>query len=96
MEDLETLERQAYIAGDTDKADLLARIIELEAQIEELETRIDDTVTLESWEKNNGPADSYKQFFHDCFDRLDGHYPCPSITSDYDQSIIFDAISKGE
>jgi hypothetical protein len=37
----------------------------------------------------------YKQFFEDCFARLNGHYPCPSVTSDYDCSVIFDAIEGG-
>ena len=39
---------------------------------------------------------AYKQFFEDCFQRLDGHYPCASVTSDYDRSVIFDAIERGE
>jgi hypothetical protein len=25
-----------------------------------------------------------------------GHYPCPSVTSEHDKSVIFDAIRKGE
>lgn len=38
----------------------------------------------------------YKQFFFDCFERLNGHYPCPSVTSDYDKGVIFKAIKRGE
>lgn len=38
----------------------------------------------------------YVEFFNDCFEHLNGHYPCPSVTSDYDKSIIFNTISKGE
>lgn len=96
MYTLEDQEQAAYIAGDTKTADLLARIAELEAEVLELENKIEDTMTLEEWEKRNGPAYEYVQFFQDCFDRLGAHYPAPSITSDYDKSIIFEAIDKGE
>lgn len=90
-------ERLAYDEGFTMAAELFARIAELEAERdaleEELEAAKDDS--LSQWERNNGPADAYKQFFEDCFARLAGHYPCPSVTSDYDQSVIFEAIEKG-
>lgn len=91
-------ERLAYAEGFTMAAELFARIAELEAERdaleEELEAAKDDSLTR--WERNNGPADAYKQFFDDCFERLAGHYPCPSVTSDYDKSVIFEAIEKGE
>ena len=78
-------------------AELFARIAELEAERdaleEELEAAKDDSLT--QWEKNHGPAEAYKDFFFDCFARLAGHYPCPSVTSDYDKSVIFEAIEKG-
>lgn len=96
MYNIQDQERAAYISGDTDRAELLARIAELEAQVEALENQIDDTQTLDDWERNNGPAHEYKQFFEDCFERLAGHYPAPSVTSDYDKSVIFDAIERGE
>ena len=90
-------ERLAYSEGFTMAAELFARIAELEAERdaleEELEAAKDDSLT--QWERNNGPAEAYKQFFEDCFERLAGHYPCPSVTSDYDQSVIFEAIEKG-
>jgi hypothetical protein len=38
---------------------------------------------------------NYREFFFDCFSRLDGAYPCPSVTSDYDKGIIFEAIEGG-
>ena len=63
---------------------------------DELETQIGDTETLNDWNKKNGPADSYKAFFYDCFERLSAHYPCPEVTSDYDCGVIFDAIERGE
>ena len=94
--ELSELERLAYITGDTRTADLLARIADLEAQCEALQNQIDDTETLADWEKRNGPASAYKQFFEGCFDRLGGHYPAPSVTSDYDKNVIFEAIIRGE
>jgi hypothetical protein len=96
MKTIEELECSAYIAGDTTTADLLARIDELESQVASLEEQIEDTETLESWERNHGSAQAYWAFFHGCFARLDGHYPCPSVTSDHDYSVIFAAIERGE
>jgi hypothetical protein len=91
-------ERIAYAEGFTMAAELFARIADLEAErdalAEELE-KVKETETLEQWEHDNGPAEEYKQFFEDCFTRLAGHYPAPSVTSDYDKSVIFDAIEKG-
>lgn len=95
-------ERIAYAEGFAGTAELFARIAELEAERDALarepeeleESAADDS--LARWERDNGPADAYKQFFEDCFERLAGHYPCPSVTSDYDQSVIFAAIEKGE
>lgn len=95
-------ERLAYAESLTMAAELFARIAELETErdalSEELEKVKDEAAddSLARWEKNNGPADAYRQFFEDCFERLAGHYPCPSVTSDYDQSVIFDAIEKGD
>jgi hypothetical protein len=96
MYTLQDQEQAAYIAGDIRTADLLARIAELEAEVTELENKIEDTMTLEDWEKRNGPAYEYVQFFQDCFERLSAHYPAPSVTNDYDKSIIFSAIRSGE
>ena len=90
------LETRAYLAGDTATSELLDRIAFLEEEVNRLEAQIDDTTTLESWERDNGPAEDYYNFFHECFEHLDGRYPCPSVTSGYDQSIIFDAIERGE
>jgi hypothetical protein len=93
---IEDQEQLAYLAGDVRTAALLGRIAELEAQVRLLEDQIEDTMTLEEWENRNGPGHSYVQFFHDCFERLSGHYPSPSVTSDYDKSIILEAIERGE
>ena len=90
--ELEERERAAYAVGDTERADLYAALIELRKQIEVLE----DMETLESWEKRNGRAEDYKEFFDACFEHLGAHYPAPSVSSDYDKSVIFDAIRRGE
>ena len=52
--------------------------------------------SLYKWEKNNSPIAGYVTFFDECFQRLSGVYPCASVTSDYDKSIIFAAIERGE
>jgi hypothetical protein len=95
-------ERIAYSEGFTMAAELFARIAEFEAErdalVEELEDLKDKAAedSLTQWEDKNGPADQYKEFFYDCFQRLAGHYPAPSVTSDYDKSVIFEAIERGE
>jgi outer membrane murein-binding lipoprotein Lpp len=98
----EEQERAAYMAGDTRAAELLAQIAQLEAErdalAEELENLKDSAAddSLEHWENENGNPDDFKEFFYDCFARLAGHYPAPDISSDYDKSVIFAAIEKGE
>ena len=54
----------------------------------------DDSLT--AWESDHGPASAYVDFFFDCFRLLDGKYPAPSITSETDNQVIFDAIARGE
>jgi len=98
----EEQERAAYMAGDTRAAELLAQIAQLEAErdalAEELENLKDAAAddSLERWENENGDAEQYKEFFFDCFARLAGHYPAHDVSSDYDKSVIFAAIEKGE
>lgn len=95
-------ERIAYAEGFTMAAELFARIAELEAErdqlAEELEKAKDEVAadSLAHWENENGSAEEYKEFFFDCFQRFAGVYPAPSVTSDYDKSVIFAAIEKGE
>ena len=93
-------ERIAYAEGFTMAAELFARIAELEAErdalAEELENLKDAADSLERWENENGNPDDFKEFFYDCFARLAGHYPAPNVSSDYDKSVIFAAIEKGE
>jgi len=90
-------ERLAYSEGFEGTAELFAQIADLEAQVEALEVELDEARddSLTRWEKNNGPAEQYREFFFDCFQYLAGHYPAPSVTSDYDKSVIFDTIAKG-
>ena len=95
-------ERIAYSEGFTMAAELFARIAELEAErdalAEELEKVKDEAAddSLARWEKENGNPDQYKEFFYDCFVRLASYYPAPDVSSDYDKSVIFAAIEKGE
>lgn len=93
---IEDQERFAYLIGDVRTANLLAQIVELEEKVRVLENQIEDTMTLDEWENRNGPAYDYVQFFQECFERLSGHYPSPSVTNDYDKSIVFNAIERGE
>lgn len=96
MYTIEEQERAAYISGDTRTAELLGQVETLEGEVNTMEEQIEKTETLEQWEKNHGPAQEHWAFFHRCFDSLSAHYPAPSITSDQDQSVIFDAIRFGE
>jgi hypothetical protein len=98
----EELERAAYVAGDTATAELLARIAELEEMIEEMEEKIEEMEekiandSLSDWNRRNGDAEQYKEFFCDCFYHLNGYYPAPNISSDHHKSVIFEAIERGE
>jgi hypothetical protein len=102
MRTTEELERAAYVDGDAKTAEMMARIIELEKENEELEKENEELEekiandSLSEWNHCNGDAEEYKDFFYDCFYRLNGHYVAPSISSDYDKSVIFEAIERGE
>lgn len=99
----EELERVTYIQGNTIQADIIQKCADFESASENCEFTIDHTIDaqIDSYvekqiEKQCPDYAEYKQFFENCFEMLNGHYPCPSVTSDYDCSIIFDAIRKGE
>ena len=47
MKTIEELEREAYISGNTAHADLLARIVELEGEVENLEDQLSDAAERE-------------------------------------------------
>ena len=95
-------ERLAYSEGFTMAAELFARIAELEAERDTLTQELEDLKdkaaedSLTQWENQNGNPDQYKEFFYDCFARLAGEYPAPSVSNDYDKSVIFEAIERGE
>jgi hypothetical protein len=103
---LEEQERAAYISGDTRTADLLVqahRLEELEEttgedaeDIPAIVEAVNDAGGLKRLAEKLEELEHYRQFFTDCFEMLDGHYPCPEVTSDRDKQVIFDAIRKGE
>lgn len=103
---LEEQERAAYISGDTRTAELLAqaqRLEELEEvtgedaeDIPAMVEAVNDAGGLKRLAEKLADLEHYKQFFDDCFEMLGAHYPCPSVTSDHDKAVIFDAIRKGE
>ena len=92
-------ERLAYAEGFTGTAELFKRIAELEAERDELmgelEEARDQIPDPKQYAQNQQDLEHLKQFFYDCFERLPGVYPCPEFSSDYDKSVIFDAIEKG-
>jgi len=88
-------EQAAYAAGDTLKAKLLARIMDLEDELERVKDDAADN-SLAAWESDYGPASAYVDFFFECFEHLRGRYPAPSVTSETDKQVIFDAIVRGE
>lgn len=80
-------------AGDSEKAALYLAVAKLLEPVEEHADKIED---LENKIKRMPDYSLYVEFFNDCFARLNGHHPCPSVTSDYDCAIVLDAISKWE
>jgi hypothetical protein len=92
---MKEVEQAAYAAGDTLKAKLLARIMDLEEELARVEYAAADN-SLTAWESDHGPASAYVDFFFDCFRLLDNKYQVPLITSETDKQVIFDAIARGE
>jgi len=92
-------ERLAYSEGFIGTAELFKRIAELEAERDELmgelEEARDQIPDPKQYTQDQQDLEHLKQFFYDCFERLSGVYPCPEFSSDYDKSVIFDAIEKG-
>lgn len=92
-------ERLAYAEGFTGTAELFARIAELEAERDELAGKLEETRDQipdpKQYIQDQQDLMHLKAFFYDCFNRLPGVYPCPEYSSDYDKSVIFDAIEKG-
>lgn len=102
------LERHAYIAGNNHLADAYAALDTVKRLDDELhyfdlylpmDNQIEKHVNAEikkHIEEHYPDYAAYAHFFEDCFERLNAQYPCPEVTSDYDCSVIFDAITKGE
>ena len=102
LQELDALEVQAYMNNDGALSKAIATLSDIrlsmdDAEIETLEDMNSNKKELESKiDALESELASYKQFFDDCFEALGMRYPCPSVTSDYDCSVIFDAISKGQ
>lgn len=94
--ELKDLERAAYLSGDTNTAELLARIEDLERERDELQDKLDDMPSEDELNQNARDLENLKEFFYDCFGRLAGNYPRPEWSSDYDKNVIFEAIERGE
>jgi hypothetical protein len=89
-------ERLAYAEGFTGTAELFARVAELEAERDALQAQLEDIPSEKERDQDARDLEHLKEFFYDCFQRLAGHYPCPEFSSDYDKSVIFAAIERGE
>ena len=85
--------RSAEFAGDDEKAALYAALAEIQEAHDSMAEDYDENKKAA---ENQADYEAYKEFFFDCFARLSAHYPTPSVNSDYDKSVIFDAIQKGE
>lgn len=103
MKTLNELERDAYLNGDASRAAGFAAIDDLDNVLINADLTLDRTIETQVEEKLNRAVNdkcpdyaAYKQFFEDCFRLLNGHYPCASVTSEYDCSVIFNAIERGE
>lgn len=103
MKTVGELERAAYLAGNISLAAGFAAIDDLDNVLIEADLTLDRMIEAQIEEKLDRAVNdncpnyaAYKQFFEDCFERLNCHYPCASVTSEYDRSIIFDAIDRGE
>ena len=80
-------------AGDYEKAALFYALAD---SLELMEEQADKIADMKKDLEERVDYSAYKDFFNNCFGRLNAHYPCPEVTSDYDCSVIFDAIEKGE
>ena len=90
-------ERLAYAEGFTEKDRVLGQTddaqTERDALLDEVERLRDELRDLQRETQNHT---EYRTFFEECFEHLAGHYQAPSVTSDYDKSVIFTAINNAE
>ena len=94
--DIGAAERHAYVTGDTVSAALYARIAELEETVNALQAALDDIPSKKERDQDASDLIGLKDFFNTCFESLGAYYPCPSWSSAYDVSVIFDAIRAGK
>jgi hypothetical protein len=90
---LEEQERAAYMNGDTKTAALLGELEDVTRAYEALEEKHEDTEVFT--DELRDELEALREFFSDCFERLAGHYPAPSVFSDYDKNVIFETIEAG-
>lgn len=94
---IEERERLAYAEGFTETARVLGQIVDVEAErdelLDEVEWLRDELRDLQRETQNHA---EYRAFFEECFEHLAGHYPAPSVTSDYDKSVIFETLDRAE
>ena len=102
LQELDALEVKAYMNNDGVLSKAIATLSDIRLSMDECEIESLDDLKVKTKELESkvdtleSELASYKQFFDNCFESLGMHYPCPSVTSDYDCSVIFDAISKGQ
>ena len=92
---IEERERLAYAEGFTETAALLGQLDDTERERDAMQYELDDIPSEAQRNQDAEDLENLKRFFYDCFERLAGHYPTPSWTSDYDKNVIFEAIEKG-
>ena len=92
---IEERERLAYAEGFTETAALLGQLDDTERERDAMQYELDDIPSEAQRNQDAEDLENLKRFFYDCFERLVGHYPTPSWTSDYDKNVIFEAIEKG-
>lgn len=99
---LEEQERAAYMAGDTRTAELLVQAQDLEdleshtGDIPSMVEAVQDAGGIKRLAEKLEELEHLREFFDTCFSLLTGYYPCPSVTSDYDKGVVYDAIRRGE
>lgn len=90
-----SLERRAYMAGDTLTAERMARIAELERELAEAEGRLESLPTEEEYSDLQVVLDKHEQFFRECFRHLGGYGPAPTIDDGAARLAILEAIKEG-
>ena len=90
---LAELAREAGSMGRELEARLFDNIAGLLELCEKLQEENEELIEHKKKTENHA---EYVEFFNDCFERLAHRYTCPSVTNEYDKSVIFSAIENGE